>query len=349
MVTLFSRLDNIFIVLLLGVWLVFRDNYLRWFILLDVAILLMICVVSYFLRVQTAYNIFPSFFVVFMCFSILFKILSAYFLGIYKLPQNQETTRYLALNILAVSIGSALSIVCIFLLYNAFKLFSGFPRSVLLIDWGFSIILFPLTHLIANHFRKNNPKDISFSQNWRFWLSRAVAYFGPLLVALGGYMLLNLSYFGTAMPISGQIKRWWGTLPNTVYGTPIRTLSEFFFSWFSPTSKDGPWSLILSPMNCLGLGISRWISSNESSQEISMRIFTVIILLVISVSFVILFRRKWLWLFSKLDDMALWPFFVATIMHVISYKATGYLHAKFWYWVSEMLLIVFWGGLILER
>jgi hypothetical protein len=33
---------------------------------------------------------------------------------------------------------------------------------------------------------------------------------------------------------------------------------------------------------------------------------------------------------------------------VISYKATGYLHAKYWYWIAEMVFIVIAGGILLE-
>jgi hypothetical protein len=45
---------------------------------------------------------------------------------------------------------------------------------------------------------------------------------------LRAYMAWNLSYAGTPTPVSGQIKRWWGTLPNTVYGHPADNLENFF-------------------------------------------------------------------------------------------------------------------------
>ena len=39
-------------------------------------------------------------------------------------------------------------------------------------------------------------------------------------------MSASLWYFGTPMPVSGQIKRWWGTLPNPIYGKPVATVGE---------------------------------------------------------------------------------------------------------------------------
>ncbi len=54
-------------------------------------------------------------------------------------------------------------------------------------------------------------------------------------------------YFGTAMPISGQVKHWWSTLPNTVYG------HDFNLGVF----------LSLSPGNNLGRGLFVTVRLND--------------------------------------------------------------------------------------
>jgi hypothetical protein len=33
-------------------------------------------------------------------------------------------------------------------------------------------------------------------------------------------------------------------------------------------------------------------------------------------------------------------------MHALSYKASGYLHAKYWYWIAQMLLMLLFSGLL---
>jgi hypothetical protein len=48
------------------------------------------------------------------------------------------------------------------------------------------------------------------------------------------------------------------------------------------------------------------------------------------------------------DRFALLPLFAGCFISIISYKATGYLHAKSWYWICEMVLIVLLGGILLE-
>ena len=53
--------------------------------------------------------------------------------------------------------------------------------------------------------------------NWKKWLAEGVIYYGILGGALALYMLYNKIMFGTSSPVSGQIKRWWGTMTNTVY------------------------------------------------------------------------------------------------------------------------------------
>ena len=109
------------------------------------------------------------------------------------------------------------------------------------------------------------PEDLALRTSWKTWLQRAAAYFAPLGITLAGYMIANLAYAGTALPVSGQIKRWWGTLPNTDYGTPLTTLSGVVSSFFSPSNKEGPWSLILAPLDRFSSAISQILTAPGSS------------------------------------------------------------------------------------
>ena len=73
---LLSRLDNIFIVLMVGVWLVFRYSSLRRKLLLDFSLIILVVVISYYSRIQTTDNIFNflPFFYLLAAFSLVIKI-----------------------------------------------------------------------------------------------------------------------------------------------------------------------------------------------------------------------------------------------------------------------------------
>jgi hypothetical protein len=135
-----------------------------------------------------------------------------------------------------------------------------------------------------------------------------------------------------------------------VYGTPIKTLSGIISGWFSPSTKEGPWSLIAIPLD----GLADWISRlpfllNEVNIRLAAKNNIYLVLWLMGLAMVIwLIRRQRDWAGATLDRFAILPFFAGCFFHIISYKATGYLHAKFWYWISELLFTVIAGGVILE-
>ncbi len=354
--TLFSRLDNIFLVAMLGAWLVLRRTSLRWQLMLDFILILVIGVISYYARVQTTTNIFNflPFAYLFMVLSLALKPLGLYLMGVFKLNQRHSGTHVLMKIALAITLTSGLIFAVIFFMHDVLKVFRGFPRSVLLVDWGLSLLILSAVHLIFNRSiagrQKYKEEDISWKNNWVDWLQHVAAYFGPLAIALGGYMGFNLAYAGTALPVSGQIKRWWGTLPNTVYGTSIKTLSGIISGWFSPTIKDGPWSLIARPLDGFADWISRFpfFSSNGNLQLVIRQNVYLVLWIILILAVIWLIYRQRDWAVATFDRLAILPFLAGCILHITSYKATGYLHAKFWYWISELVFTILAGGVVLE-
>ena len=63
--------------------------------------------------------------------------------------------------------------------------------------------------------------------NWKNWLTEGFTYYGVFGGLLALYMLFNKIMFGTSSPVSGQIKRWWGGMPNTVYERPASNWYSF--------------------------------------------------------------------------------------------------------------------------
>ncbi|NUM45539.1 MAG: hypothetical protein HUU38_12615, partial [Anaerolineales bacterium] len=79
---------------------------------------------------------------------------------------------------------------------------------------------------------------------WRARFRVALQYFVPLALVVVAYMTWNQIGFGTLTPVSGQIKRWWGTLPNSPYGFPPKRLSNYLGQFVTDDESIGPWAIL---------------------------------------------------------------------------------------------------------
>jgi hypothetical protein len=129
------------------------------------------------------------------------------------------------------------------------------------------------------------------------------------------------------MPVSGQIKRWWGTLPNTVYGHPVETLKGMLGF---PLEK-GPWEL-LSKLIAWPQALPEWLR--------------ILFYGGIALAILILFWKRSR---SAIHGLALFPLFVGSIVQLISYTGTGYLHMRSWYWASSMMAVTLLLGILLDQ
>ncbi len=352
LLVLFSRLDNIFLVLLAGVWLVLRRSSLRWQVLRDFCLILLVVLVSYYLRIQATTNLFNflPFVFLLLALSLVLKPLALYFSGGYQLVERQGKTHSILKSVLLLGTASLLIMGIVVLVYDVLHLFRGYSRAVLVLDALLSIVVLLAVHYLPLRFgsKKNiaTDEDISLKKNIKDWLQRALLYFAPLGTGLGIYMLFNRAYAGTALPISGTIKRWWGLLPNTVYGTPIKTLDGVFQGFFSSSPNAGPWSLLLQPLDGLAQAMAQWFNPQDQ-QDLRSFLFIFFILLLMALAFWLV-RRQSAWVNKTADRFGLLPLFAGCLFSILSYKATGYLHAKYWYWISEMVLLVLAGGILME-
>ncbi len=353
---LFSRLDTIFLVVMMGIWLVFRKTDLRWQILLDGLFAFLSAIIAYYLRVQNTDNIFNflPFLYIFIVLSLLTKVIFQYIFKGYTCDSSVSLKK----QIIRVILGSVVSTVItgglIFTLHDILHLFLGFPRAVLLIDFAISLFFmlgWRIGYILYMHWKKRDfTSDISWSANGKKWVVNAVTYFLPILVLLAGYMLFNKAYSGSYMPISGTIKRWWGTLPLTVYGQPLKTLGDVMGSWFTATVKDGPWWLITAPVGLLVDVATQLTGIQEGTLAYSnfQRDFGMLVWAFVIFTILYLIYRKKGFIQKAIRETAFLPLFVGCVFHLFSYKATGYLHAKYWYWIPEILCVVIFIGIIIE-
>lgn len=174
-------------------------------------------------------------------------------------------------------------------------------------------------------------------------------YFAPMAITLGVYMLGNQLYFGTPLPVSGTIKRWWGTLPNTVYGYPVDSFLGYLGNWVTPIQDLGPWSLITNiPHVAARLleGIFNF-EGDEQALKFIHRYFVLGISLILAAALGAMIKARWGLIKKNPLVLALIPFFIGCAFQISSYKATGYVETLRWYWVSEMLWTILAAGVLI--
>jgi hypothetical protein len=231
----FSRLDLVFLAGIVGIWIVFRGHLLRYFLPLDVVATFVSILLSFVLRLSLdSYYQYSSAATVMIAMSLVVNPLCAYIFGLYQRTVIYNPLQLLRRLVLFTAVISAVSGSLIIAL-NGMGVFDGFPRTVIFINALLSFILFGGIRFLYIGLRTGQPDPQTddhpmhaLRAHWRKWLNDGVAYFGVAFGALGIYMLWNRIAFGTFSPVSGQIKRWWGSLDGLVYGGSAQTNLTFF-------------------------------------------------------------------------------------------------------------------------
>ena len=165
----------------------------------------------------------------------------------------------------------------------------------------------------------------------------------PSGIFLAGFLIWNQVFFGTWMPLSGQIKRFWGSLSETVYGAPITGIGEFVGEFLAPQRTLGPWHILTNPL--LDFVDSFQANYYYGTLQVSAGFFVVI---GIAVMVGYLLREQREYVFQAIEEWAFIPLFAGAFFQILYYKLFGYLAPRSWYWIVEMLIIVVAFSIILE-
>ena len=351
-VCLFSRLDNIFIVGMIGIWLVFHDNQIRRNAMLDFLIITLSVLISYYVRIQVTDNIlnFLPFAYTLLISSLVIKPIMLFFFGGYRPMESRSIKQVLLSSMVSQILSAGLISAIILLLFEYLNVFVGYSRSVLILDFLISTSILITARLLRwrrCRFYGCDETEVSLKLNWRIWLTRGAAYFLPVLGSLTAYMAFNESYAGSAMPVSGKIKHWWGTLPHTIYGRPIKSLSGIVSRFFDSNNENGPFWLLASPIENITRFLMRILKLPVTSSS-SVAIFINAILWIVLVAFLFMMIYRYRDEAGKLfNQIALPAFAVGCLIQILSYLATGYLHTRYWYWIGEMAFVFLFLGIIL--
>ena len=344
---MFSRLDLVFFAILIGIWIVFRSSPIRYLMPIDIALFFISMTSAVLLRTDfESYNtIYASSAVEATVIAVVIKILALYFFGGYQPLRSVPIWKTLRQTSLAILVSSILT-GGIYILIVQMGLGSNFPRSAFLLDLLISLILVSASRLAAAWF--SNPAKVhaeaplaQLKSKWRIWLSEGVAFYGVVGGLLLAYMIFSHFTFGTSSPVSGQIKRWWGSMGNTAYEQPTTNWAAYFgmgnnaFETGRPFT-DAIWEAeeVIRPYIIRGA---------EKEDE---RFFAILAVVVIIFIVTIALNKKRS--MRTFQNLAIVPLMAGSIIHILSYTATSYGGAKEWYWISQMILLTLMSSLLLD-
>lgn len=347
-VVMFSRLDLVFLAIIAGTWIILRGKAIRWLLPLDMVIIFVSMTGSVALRTGIVpYNNYYASSAVEATFLALFvKLVSLYFFGAYQHPRTKSVWIIFRQILLAIT-TSVVIIIGISMLLVQLGFGRDFPRSAFILDWGISLLLVFALRLAARSawFSNNNtslPESpvLEFKTSWKKWLAEGAAYYGVLGGFLALYMFFNKIMFGASSPVSGQIKRWWGSLANTVYERPASDWYSFLgigtgtFNTWNPATD-----LFLWLANLLRF-ILPGPDKDDERYYIAMFAFVIAGLILAFAN-----KHRTIHISSKL---AFIPLIAGSGIQILSYSATSYGGAKEWYWVSQMILVTLAGSFFLD-
>ena len=334
-VALFSRLDLVFLSILAGAFIILRGTSLRVLLPLDLLLALVSILASFTYRLGVRdYYLYTQAAIAMIAISIVTKAILYYFLGLYHGIYARRFGPHVARIAIAVTASSLLT-GGIMLAGSSFL--GTFPRLALAYDWLLNLAGMIILRALARVFNQRTEEgDVSpvgmLKTRWRTWAEEALAYYSVLGIPLGLYLLFNKFTFGIAMPISGQVKRWWGSESMRAYGGPARNPLAFW--GVDPEGDYNALRPFTSWLSALSEKIANWLRMYRSD-EAYVELLLAACLLVLAVMLV---NRRRSVRVSMQTSLPL--LFTASALQVMSYNITGYSAIKEWYWITEPMLLV---------
>ena len=171
-------------------------------------------------------------------------------------PKTYSFLHLLRQSAIGIAISTAATLAILLGLTSLGVLTGSFPRTAPLIDGALSFVLVVASRLIISTFQ---PEREAQRHNRRSKRSKPTGAAGSAK-ALSSTASWAARWdctccgarfaFGTSSPVSGQIKRWWGSFPSRVYGGAARSPLSFFGidpegdfnAWTPITNLVGKWN-----------------------------------------------------------------------------------------------------------
>jgi hypothetical protein len=342
----FSRLDLVFLAGLFGLWIVFRERPLHYLLPLDILLGTASLTGAFLVRTGLPdYYQYADKATVMLAISLALKVPLFYFLGLYNHPKAYTVGRLLRQSAIGAALASLAALAILLGLAGLGILTGGFPRSVPLVDGALTFLLVFLSRWVLARFSQRQhvqaPSPLeTIKASWQTWLREGTLFYGILGGALAVYMLWSKFTFGTASPVSGQIKRWWGSFSSRVYGGAARTPLSFY--GIDSESDFNAWA----PLTNLAGNWNSKIQMATVPLDYDLRYFILLSLLVLGLILLLLLNRKRSVRIAH--QLALIPLGAGSILQIVQYNLSGYSALKEWYWVSELVFLTVTGALVLD-
>lgn len=188
------------------------------------------------------------------------------------------------------------------------------------------------------------PRD-RFRNAVRDTVRLGLTYFVPLGLVVVAYMAWNQIGFGTLTPVSGQVKRWWGTLHNSPYGFPPKRLSNYIGQFVTDDESIGPWAILTGPFYRSAEGLIALVGQDSvGARRLALAGLGVLVFGVVGG----LGWRHRVWAWQTVKGLGLIPLLGGCLVQIAYYKFGGSVAQRTWYWVAEMMWVVLVGGMVLE-
>lgn len=390
-IMMFSRLDLVFLAMIVGLWIIFRGHPIRFLLPFDIVAIFSSMVTSFALRTGFPdYYLYVKTALLAAILALIVKITILYFLGLYQHPRTKSVYRIVINSVIAI-FGSTMIIYVSLLLLAKIGKAQSFPRIALIYDFGISLVLIlvlrlaalwfgnrntdlrylnlysgneprsreeheetfslPLRALRSSRFHEYHPYKSSMTLSplspftelkncWKTWLKDGAIYYGILGGILTVYMLWNKLAYGTSTPVSGQIKRWWGSMLETLYDGPPQNLPAFL-------GIGNQWVYdVWQPVSNLFFWMAKYLRPlMPGATKMDERYYLAMIIVSVIALLIMIFNPQRVRnIFTKLS---LVPLITGSGIHILSYTTTGYAGAKEWYWISQMILVVLSGSILI--
>jgi len=350
LILLLSRLDTLFLVLFGLIWLVFRGTKIQIRFLIEILLVYLSVIFAYILRVDLSMFLlaYDTTAIIFAGLLVIWLFVFNNLLGCYNKQQFdlwQELLRVTISIILSTLLASGVMAI---LSANSEINFSIsvallFIPIMTLSSLIFRIFLYRYQYPVGSASTLNLKKNwIEFRNSLRVWVMDGLKASWLIGSGFGLYAIYNQITFGTLMPISGQIKRWWGSSPDNVYGGSTKTIAQMF--GVSPNYLKDGWTFINSAIYEWARQIAKWSVKNRAFLKETfdlkplerLDVYWIIFLIFLALLLILFFleRKK---KGRRISNSGLLLLLAASIFHILFYGATSYAAKHEWYWVSEDL------------
>ena len=343
--TIFSRLDLVFLAGMVGLWVVFHGHLLRNYLPLDIASIIIATLLAFIIRVDLrAYYQSTDIALTMAGMGLIVKIPCAFLLGLYQRPTILNLREMLK-QLFLFSLTSSVIIGAIMLASLRLGFLEGsFSRMIIPIDFALTLLLFGISRFIFIGLRTNKSSVFHADEkpladlrdHWKKWMTGGALYYGIVFGALGIYMVWNKLAFGTPSPVSGQVKQWWASLPGRAYGGSTRSPLSFF--GINYTSEANAWN----PVSRI---LGGWSESLYGLRVADEWRYLIVLTLLAAVFYLVLLTNRHKGK-TAITQMCIVPLLSSAWLQAPYYHAIGYAAYKEWYWVSQLVIIVLTSSLI---